>query len=131
MVHSVSSLDSSQLAGSHSEFIRILLRGLELPNESYGFEELNQIVMGGIVPSSVTPLSEADVHESLAALKRSCNSKAELRYQLAAAVVVSAWIEDERRLGFSERKKFYAFKQKVDSLAVWAMAAQLPGVALW
>src|SRR5260370_23273908 len=34
MVHSVSSLDSSQLAGSNSEFIRILLRGVALPNES-------------------------------------------------------------------------------------------------
>ena len=43
-------------------------------------------------------------------------SKSELRYQLAAAVLLNTWIEDERRLGFVRRKKFYAFKQHIASL---------------
>jgi hypothetical protein len=36
---------------------------------------------------------------------------AKLRRLMAAAVVLNARIESERRLGFSQRKKFYAFKQ--------------------
>jgi hypothetical protein len=75
--------------------------------------------------------TEADVHEALAALKRPCGSKSELRYQLAAAVVLNAWIESERRLGFPQRKKFYAFKQKVESLAKWATEAKPQGVRVW
>jgi hypothetical protein len=85
----------------------------------------------GQTKAPVTPLIEADVHEALAALKRPCGSRSDLRYQLAAAVVLNAWIESERRLGFSQRKRFYAFKQNVDSLTKWAMTAKPPGVKLW
>jgi hypothetical protein len=74
---------------------------------------------------------EADVHEALAALKCACSSKSELRYQLAAAVVLNIWIEDERRLGFVGRKKFYAFKQRVGALVQWAANARLEGVRIW
>jgi hypothetical protein len=78
-----------------------------------------------------SPVLEADVHEALAALKRPCSSKSELRYQLAAAVVLNIWIEDERRLGFVGRKKFYAFKQKVGALVQWAANARPEGVRIW
>jgi hypothetical protein len=71
------------------------------------------------------------VHEALAALKRPCTSKSEFRYQLAAAVVLNAWIEDERRLGFVGRKKFYAFKQKIGALVKWAADVRLRGVRIW
>ncbi len=71
------------------------------------------------------------MHEALAVLKRPCGSKSELRYQLAAAVVLNTWIENERGLGFPQRKKFYAFKQNVDSLANWAITAEPPGVWVW
>lgn len=130
-VHSIAQIDADLLGGQHSDLIRTLLRGLELPTETPAAEELERIVRGEI---SATPVSvrEADVHEALAALKSSCQSKAELRYQLAAAVVLNAWIESERRLGYSQRKKFYAFKHKVEALANWVVAqAQLPGVRMW
>jgi hypothetical protein len=129
-VQSIAQLDSTELGGRHEDLIRTLLRGLEVPTEPPGPEELAPIVLGH-TQAPVTPVIEADVHEALAALKRPCGSKSELRYQLAAAVVLNAWIESERRLGFSQRKKFYAFKQKVDSLAEWASEARLPGVRLW
>jgi hypothetical protein len=51
-------------------------------------------------------VTEADVHEALVALKRPCLSKADLRYQLACAVVLNTWIENERRLGFTQRNRF-------------------------
>jgi hypothetical protein len=129
-VQSIVHLDSTELSGRHEVLIRILLRGLELPSEAPRPEQLAPIIFGH-AKAPVTPLIEADVHEALAALKRPCGSKSELRYQLAAAVVLNAWIESERRLGFSHRKKFYAFKQKVDSLTNWAMTAEPPGVRLW
>jgi hypothetical protein len=129
-VQSIAHLDSTQLGGRHEDLIRVLLRGLELPTETPGPDKLAPIVLGH-AQAPVTALVEADVHEALAALKRPCGSKSELRYQLAAAVVLNAWIESERLLGFSQRKKFYAFKQKVDSLANWAMTAEPPGVRLW
>jgi hypothetical protein len=130
MVTSIVHLDSTELGGRHEDLIRVLLRGLELPTETPAVEQLAPIVMGQ-AQAPVTSLTEADVHEALAALKRPCASKSELRYQLAAAVVLNAWIESERRLGFSRRKKFYAFKQKVDELANWALKAKPSGVILW
>lgn len=129
-VQSIAQLDSSELGGRHGDLIRVLLRGLELPTETLGREQLAPIILGHTRAPAST-LVEADVHEALAALKRPCDSKSELRYQLAAAVVLNAWIESERRLGFSQRKKFYAFKEKINSLANWAMTAELPGVRLW
>src|SRR5262249_28831712 len=111
-------------------FIRVLLRGLELPENVLDIEQLASIVIGGS-QAPPSPISEADVHEALAALKRPCTSKSELRYQLAAAVVINAWIDDERRLGYVRRKKFYAFKQQIGALAKWAVDAQLPGVRIW
>jgi hypothetical protein len=129
-VQSIAQLDASELGGRHQDCIRILLRGLELPTRTPDPKRLASIVLGR-AEAPVTPLTEADVHESLAALKLPCGSKSELRYQLAAAVVLNAWIENERQLGFSQRKKFYAFKQKVDSLAKWATQAELSGVRLW
>jgi hypothetical protein len=129
-VQSIAQLDATVLGGRHEDLIRTLLRGLELPTEALDPEQLERIVLGHAeVPSA--PVTEADVHEALAALKRPCGSKGELRYQLAAAVVLNAWIESERRLGFSQRKKFYAFKQKVESLARWGAEARPPGVELW
>jgi hypothetical protein len=71
------------------------------------------------------------VNEALAAMKRPCGSKAELRYQLAAGVVINAWIDAERGLGFSQRKKFYAFKQRIGALVKWAAGTELPDVRLW
>jgi hypothetical protein len=130
IVQSIAHLDSTQLGGRHEDLIRVLLRRLELPTETPGLERLAPIVLGH-AQAPVTSLTEADVHEALAALKRPCGSKSELRYQLAAAVVLNAWIESERRLGFSQRKKFYAFKQKVDLLVNWTMTAKPPGVSLW
>ncbi len=129
-VQSIAHLDSTELGGRYADLIRVLLRGLELPTEAPGSEQLAPIILGQ-VQAPLTSLIEADVNESLAALKRPCASKAELRYQLAAAVVLNAWIESERRLGFSRRKKFYAFKQKLDSLANWAIEAEPSGVTLW
>src|SRR5262249_4946981 len=93
-------------------------------------EQLVSIVTGQAgAPSSL--ILEADVHEALAALKRPCSSKSEFRYQLAAGVVLNAWIEDERRLGHGGRKKFYAFKQKIGWLVKWAAEARLDGVTIW
>src|SRR3954451_14047473 len=62
----------------------------------------------------------------LAASRLPCTSKSELRYQLAAGVVLNAWIENERRLGYVQRKKFYAFKERIGDLVKWAEDAQLP-----
>jgi hypothetical protein len=129
-VESIAHLDSTELGGRHEDLIRILLRGLELPTGTPGPEQLLPIILGR-AQAPVTLLTEADVHEALAALKRPCGSKSELRYQLAASVVLNAWIESERHLGFSDRKKFYAFKQKVDSLTNWAIKAEPQGVRVW
>src|SRR5262249_46358374 len=91
-VHSIAQLDATELGGRCEEFIRVLLRGLQLPGTALLPAQLAPIVLGldRTPPASV---SEADVNEALAALKRPCTSKAELRYQLAAAVVLNAWIE--------------------------------------
>jgi hypothetical protein len=129
-VQCVTELDGEELGGRHQDLIRVLIRNMELPTREPPVEQLEPIVLGQI---SVTapPLSEADVHEALVALKRTCDSKSELRYQLAAAVLLNTWIESERKLGFKNRKKFYAFKKRVDTLATWASAAQLSGVKCW
>jgi hypothetical protein len=129
-VRSIAELDATANGGRYEDLIRILLRGNELPSESLTPEQLESIVHGQSLSPSA-PVTEADVHEALAALKRPCGSKAQLRYQLSAAVVINAWIESERRLGFRARKKFYAFKQKVDALARWAADDPLPGVCVW
>jgi hypothetical protein len=129
-VLSIAQLDASALGGRHDELIRVLLRGLELPSRALSSERLTRIVTGG-EPAPAAAIGEADVHEALAAMKGPCTSKSELRYQLAAAVVLNAWIEDERRLGFVSRKKFYAFKERVGELLKWARDASLPGVELW
>jgi hypothetical protein len=129
-VQSISQLDAIELGSRYEELIRVLLRGLELPEILPTAEQLESIVTGQ-TKAPPSPVLEADVHEALAALKRPCSSKSELRYQLAAAIVLNIWIEDERRLGFVGRKKFYAFKQKVGALVQWAANARLDGVTIW
>ena len=129
-VQSITWFDANKLGGRYEELIRVLLRGLELPEDVVDTDQLASIVLGQI-KAPPTRIVEADVHEALAALKRPCTSKSELRYQLSAAVVLNAWIEDERRLGFVGRKKFYAFKQKVGELVKWAAEAKLPVVTMW
>ena len=129
-VKSIAQFDAIELSGRYEEFIRVLLRGLELPEKVFDIRQLAFIVTGR-AKAPPCPILEADVHEALAALKRPCISKSEFRYQLAAAVVLNAWIDDERRLGFVHRKKFYAFKQHVGTLVKWADSARLPGVKIW
>lgn len=129
-VQSTTQLDSTELGGQYADLILSLLRGLEIPTETPPLEQLALIVLGH-VHAPDTPVSEADVHEALASLKRPCGSKAELRYQLAAGVVLNTWIEEERRHGFSQRKSFYAFKQQIGVLVKWAAKANLPSVHLW
>lgn len=129
-VLSITKFDMIELGGRYKDLIRILLRGLEIPNNIVDPKKLASIVTGQMeVPPR--PILEADVHEALAALKCPCTSKSEFRYQLAAAVVLNAWIEEERRLGFVCRKKFYAFKQKIGILVKWAADARLSDVKIW
>jgi hypothetical protein len=129
-VHSIAQFDLIELRARYEELIRVLQRGLELPEDVLDTEQLASIVMGR-TKAPPAPILEADVHEALTALNRPCTSKSEFRYQLAAAVVLNAWIEDERRLGFVQRKKFYAFKQQIGALVDWAGDARLPGVRIW
>lgn len=129
-VVSIAVLDAERLGGRYQDLILAVLRNLECPSPPIAADKLNQIVLGQL-PAPATAITDADVQEALASLKRPCASKDELRYQLAAAVLVNAWIENERRLGFVDRKKFYAFKQRIGVLAHWAANAHLPGVALW
>lgn len=44
---------------------------------------------------------------------------------------MNAWIENERARGFPQRKKFYAFKQRIGELVAWARVNRLQGVDLW
>jgi hypothetical protein len=129
-VLSIAQLDADELGSKYEEFIRVLLRGLELPERFPSSEQWASIVTGQ-AKAPPCPILEADVHEALAALTRPCSSKSEFRYQLAAAVVLNAWIEDERRLGYTGRSKFYAFKQKVGALVKWAADSALDGVTIW
>ena len=109
-------LNSTELGGKFEDLIQVLLRGLQIPTEHPSAGELASIVLGSRKVSAA-PVVEADVHEALAALKRPCQTKKEFRYQLAAAVVLNeTWIESERQLGYPQRKKFYAFKKRVDDL---------------
>ena len=120
----------AQLGNQYQDLILTLLRRLELPTETPPLSDLEMMVRGRMQAPSVS-LSDSDVHEALAALKRPCDSKAELRYQLAAGVVLNAWIESERALGFVRRKKFYAFKQRIGVLSRWLVQNGLPGVSHW
>jgi hypothetical protein len=129
-VMSVAELDAKWLACRYEDLIRVLLRRLELPQEARHLAELDPVVRGHIDPPAVG-VTDADVHEALAALKRPCTSKPELRYQLAAGVLLNRWIEDERRQGRVKRKKFYAFKQRVGELASWTSEAGIEGVSVW
>ncbi len=129
-VQSIAQLDSNKLGGQYADLIISLLRGLEIPTETPPFDQSELIVLGRVY-APVIPVSEADVNEALASLKRQCSSKAELRYQLAAGVVLNAWIEEERRNGFSQRKSFYAFKQQINAIVKWAAETNLAGVYLW
>lgn len=129
-VKSVTQIDSEELQGKYSDLIISLLRQLEIPSEILPFEKLTAIVHGKVNLPNIS-LKEADINEALASLKRPCDSKSELRYQLSAGVVLNAWIESERLNGFKQRKSFYAFKQHLGSLAKWANGANLPGVHLW
>ena len=128
-VRSVYEVDA-ELRCESQDLILALLRRLELPTEAPSMAHLEEIVRGRVQVSTVQ-VSESDVHEALAVLRSPCNSKGELRYQLAAGVVLNAWIESERRLGFVQRKRFYAFKQRIGSLMRWAETNPLPGVDLW
>lgn len=129
-VQSIAQLDATELGGQYADLILALLRGLELPAAAPPPGTLADIVSGR-ARAPATPVVEADVYEALAALKLPCGSKAEFRYHLAAGVVLNAWIEAERRLGFIQRKRFYAFKQQIGALAAWAAEAKLPGVSVW
>ena len=129
-VRPIAEIDATSLAGKYNDLIRVLLRGLDLPADSLDMAQHTAMVSGSVV-APVTTICEADVHESLSAFKHPCSSKADLRYQLAAAVVLNAWIENERRLGFVQRKSFYAFKQQVGAIVRWAFEAQLSGVTIW
>lgn len=127
---SIADLDAVSLGGQHRDLIEVLLRGLKLPEEGTDPARLAAVVSGKMQTPPV-PVAEEDVHEALSAFTHPCSSKSELRYQLAAAVVLNAWIAAEVRLGITKRKRFYAFKQKVGVLATWASSAALPGVSVW
>ena len=129
-VISITQLDATELGSRYEDLIQVLLRRLDLPVRLLGLEQLTSIVVGQTKTPQIA-VAEADVHEALAALKRPCSSKPELRYQLAAAVVLSAWIENERHLGLPSKKKFYAFKYKIGALVKWANEAKLPNVTIW
>jgi hypothetical protein len=130
-VVSASALDEQALDGRHSDLIRVLLRRLEVPMFDHDPSAIASALSNRSEHLTPVSISEGDVHESLAALKSPCRSKEDLRYQLAAAVVLNAWIEAERRLGYKQRKRFYAFKQRVDYLARWAVTAGCEGITVW
>lgn len=130
-VHSASELDGHMLGNRYEDFLRMLLRRLDNSAPLQAPSAIGDIVLGHADAPGPVAVSEGDVHEALSALKMPCHSKADLRYQLAAAVVLNAWIEAERRLGYPQRKRFYAFKQRVDQLARWARSAGDEGIAVW
>jgi hypothetical protein len=128
---SASEFDGQVLDNRYEDFIRVILRRLDLSVAEKDPNVMTDVLSGRSRAPSPVLVSEGDVHEALAALKNSCRTKDDLRYQLAAAVVLNAWIESERRLGYPQRKRFYAFKQQVDRLARWALAAQDMGIVVW
>ena len=130
-VRSASELDGQMLANRYEDFIRVLLRRLDASIARRDPDVLRDVLSGSTEAPPTVAVSEGDVHEALAALKTPCRSKDDLRYQLAAAVVLNAWIESERRLGYPQRRRFYAFKQQVDQLAQWALASSDRGIVVW
>lgn len=129
-VRSLTDVDANDLDGEFRDLIRILVRGLKLPPAMPEFGDLDAIVHGRSAADPVS-VTEGDVQEALAALKRPCHDKDELRYQLAAGVVLNAWIDGEVRRGLRKRKKFYAFKAQIGALARWATESRLPQVTVW
>lgn len=127
----VSALDlDSRAGGQNTDLVLALMRKLEPPRVAVPLQRLSAALHGeGELPT--TPLTEGDVHEALAALRLPCQSVPDLRYQLAAGVLLNAWIENERRLGYPQRKKFYAFKQRIGELADWVERSRPSGVELW
>lgn len=127
-VTSATEFDEAE-GGICRDLINVLLR-MEVPQIDISDDALYSVVYGR-VESLPIMVSDADVHESLAVLKSRCNSKQALRYHLSAAVVINAWIDQERKAGFVQRKKFYAFKQQIPELVMWAKRAQPEGVCVW
>jgi hypothetical protein len=128
-VRSITEIDSD-IGGMYDEFITYLLRSLEVPRQPRPPDELLPIILGQ-VERPVRKVTVEDVHEANAALKRQCHSKADLRYQLAAAVVLNAWIDDEKRRGYDRGKFYAAFKPRVSELAIWATKQELSDVKVW
>ena len=128
-VRSISQVDAA-LGGDCEDLIRCLLRQMELPTVSVPVYRIAEIVHGRKQTPPVS-VSDHDVTEALAALKRPCRSKAQLRYQLASGVVLNAWIEGELALGYRKRKKFYAFKERIGGLLRWVIDNPMPGVLYW
>ena len=129
-VRSMAEIDANELDGRYEQLIRMLYRRFDAPRPVMDSSILDETVRGQREAAHIA-IADADVHESLAALRRRCESKNELRYQLAAGVLLNAWIEQEVSLGYVKRKKFYAFKAPVTQLVEWAVGAQLPGVVVW
>jgi hypothetical protein len=88
------------------------------------------ILRGEITPEPIL-VTEADVHEALGVIKLRCHTKEDLRYCLAASVVLNSWIESERNAGFPQRKRFYSFKHRLGEVVSWAHGAGLDGVSVW
>jgi hypothetical protein len=129
-VHSIAHLDAAALGGKYGDLVLALLRKVAPASGSLPDADLARVVLGQQL-HDCGPITEEDVYESLAALKCPCNSKGDLAYQLSAGVLLNAWIDEERRLGFKERKAFYAFKQKIRELAEWAVNSRPEEVVVW
>ena len=129
VVKSVTEFDEEELGGTHRDLINVLLRN-EVPQVVASDDALYCIVLGRSECPPCT-VSDADVHEALAVIKSKCDSKNALRYQLSSAVTLNAWIDQERKAGFKQRKKFYAFKQRVPRLVQWVNDNRPAGVHVW
>jgi hypothetical protein len=129
-VKSAAALDEETLHGQYDDLILALQRRVELTRQMPDRDQMAAILRGEIAHGPIL-VSEADVHEALAAIRLTCHTKEDLRYILAASVVLNSWIESERHAGFPQRKRFYAFKQRVSELAAWANTSSLDGVAVW
>lgn len=129
-VLSATHLDATMLGGKHQDLVFALLRASAPAVVALSDAELSRVVLGHQL-HECGPITEADVHESLAAMKCPCSTKGDLAYQLSAGVLLNAWIDGERRLGYKDRKAFYAFKQKIRELAEWAIVHKPEGVVVW
>lgn len=129
-VKSAIALDEEMLRGQYGDLILALQRRVELTRHVPDRDQMAAILRGEITPEPIL-VSEADVHEALGAMNLRCHTKEDLRYCLAASVVLNSWIESERRAGFPQRKRFYAFKQRLGELAAWAYSSGLDGVSVW